>query len=299
MDQFAYSPVKTDAQQDEPVYNQSTLAAAILGRMAASNDKILSSLKPNSSPPEQLKIPEADARTLLQIAKYGSETPRQGSEILTYILSELTQPGQQSRPPVLLAVDGLNHWMTLTDYKTPEMARIHAHQFVIIRNFLEHLFTANHPLSYGGLVIGASTGSNTKAVPAFELLTRQCAALRNGTKPDDPSFPLPGAFQYLDPRPLSLLDPNANTQVMDLQGLSKQETGFLLEYFVLSGILKEHITKENVAEKWALSGNGIVGQLCALGTRARIDPEKIVTTKIGTYEGIRVGQGEHRPRKLA
>ena len=64
---------------------------------------------------------------------------------------------------------------------------------------------------------------------------------------------------------------------------------------MLSGILKEDVTKENVSEKWTLSGGGIVGQLCALGKRARIDPEKVVT-KWGTDEGVKVGMGEHRPR---
>lgn len=298
LDHFAYATAENKADElEDQMYDQNTLACAILGRMAASNNAVLSKLTPTPSMADQLPTEVKGLKTLQAICKAGEEATRSGASILTYILAELTQPNDQYRPPVMITVDGLDHWMTLTKYRNADLNPIHAHQFTFINTFLNLLFSSKSSLASGGIILGARSASNPPSVPAFDLLLRQLTALNEGTKPNDPTFPLPGAYQYLDPKPLNLLDPAANTRIMHLEGLSKTECKMLMEYFVLSGILKEDLTRDNIAEKWAMSGNGNVGQLCALGARARIDPEKQVTY-FGTHEGVKMGQGEHKPKSV-
>lgn len=296
IDHFAYAPAAKSSDSDVQTYTQSTLAAAILSRMASANNSVLSKLQPNSPPPEALHIPAAEANTFQTIAKYGAGNPRNAQAIFDYLVAELTQPGKGHRPPVLFCVDGLDHWMGPSKYRSSEHEIIHAHQFSTIRTFNNLLFSHKHSLANGGIILGATSGSNVPNFPSFTILQRQLATLQKGIQPDSDEFPLPAPYQKVDSNVLSLLDPKAGTQIMELKGVSKPETAALIQYYVSSGILKEDVTAENVSEKWTLSGGGVVGQLCKLGERARIDPEKIVT-RWGTDEGMKVGQGAHRPRK--
>lgn len=292
---FAYAPLPKEAKQDAQLYTQSTLTAAILERTAKANAAVLSQLTPNNPPPKSLQIPSAQAKTLHGIASWGAENPAVAHDTFTYLLTELTGPGNATRPPLLFAVDSLDHWMGLTKYRDSEYNLIHAHQLTVVRTFLDLLFSGKQKLANGGIIMAATTESNSPATPGFDVLLKQIKALREGTKPTDESFPLPGPYQKVDSRTLGLLNPSAGTELLSLGGVSKAELASLMKYFVLSGILKEDVTPETVSEKWSVSGGGNVGEFCRWGERARIDPEKLVT-RFGTNEGVKIGQGEHRPR---
>ena len=208
-------------------------------------------------------------------------------------MNELTVEG---RPPILFAVDGLDHWMGPTEYRNSDHDIIHSHQFTIVQFFLKALFE-NTSLPNGGMILGATTASSNPIYPTFNLVLEQIAALNKGIKPTSTSFPLPPPYQKLDPRVSSLLDTAtaANTTVKELKGLSKHETRGLLQYFQKSGLLKERVDEVVLGEKWTMSGSGNIGELCKVGGRARIDPEKVLAN-IGTNLGIRMGQGEHVPK---
>lgn len=50
-------------------------------------------------------------------------------------------------------------------------------------------------------------------------------------------------------------------EVLRLKGLSKTEARGLMEYWAKSGVLRCKVDEESVTEKWALAGNGIVGEI--------------------------------------
>ncbi len=148
------------------------------------------------------------------------------------------------------------------------------------------------------MVVGATCRSNSPVCPTLDVLLKQITALNEGLSLTDQNFPMPSPYARADPKVLSLLPSSASTdqlKVTSLKGLTKAETTGLLKYFTNSGILKDAITEQSIAEKWTMSSGGVVGQLCKLGVAARIDPEKKVSV-LGTHEGVRVGQGEHRPK---
>lgn len=49
--------------------------------------------------------------------------------------------------------------------------------------------------------------------------------------------------------------------VLRLKGLSKAEARGLMEYWAASGLLRQRVDERTVTEKWALAGNGIVGEI--------------------------------------
>ncbi|CZR50997.1 related to ribosomal protein [Phialocephala subalpina] len=52
-----------------------------------------------------------------------------------------------------------------------------------------------------------------------------------------------------------------NVDVLSLKGISRAEARALMEYWAQSGVLRQRVDEESVAEKWALAGNGIVGEI--------------------------------------
>ncbi|RMD43963.1 hypothetical protein DV735_g1163, partial [Chaetothyriales sp. CBS 134920] len=290
----SYAPLDA-SEENGPhrTYVQPSLTAALLSRIAYSNEAVLQALKPQTTPPDSLftKAP----KTLADVAIYGADHPAQSWPVFTYLMSELTSPG---RPPLLVAIDGLDHWMGPSSYRNSDYEIIHSHQFTPVRYFLDSLFSnTTLPLPNGGLVLAATTASNKPTSPTFSILLEQTAALNNGLDPSNPLFPLPAPYQKLDSRVASLLDTaaTANTTITQLHGLSKPETRGLLDYYLKSGLLREAVNDNLVSELWTLSGSGNVGDLCKLAVRSRVDPAKVLTT-FGTSEGIRRGQGEHIPK---
>jgi len=50
-------------------------------------------------------------------------------------------------------------------------------------------------------------------------------------------------------------------EILQLKGLSKVEARGLMEYWAKSGMLRSRVDEKTVTEKWAVAGNGIIGEI--------------------------------------
>ncbi|KAF8866643.1 hypothetical protein BDZ45DRAFT_720188 [Acephala macrosclerotiorum] len=95
------------------------------------------------------------------------------------------------------------------------------------------------------------------------------------TNPSPEPMSNPTPYQPLQPKELQLTprdpfekayDARADAvlksiEVLSLKGISKTEARGLMEYWAQSGVLRQRVDEESIAEKWALAGNGIVGEI--------------------------------------
>ena len=241
--------------------------------MAYANEKVLSSLKVSRQYPNVTTKPNMN---LQDLALLGIKEPAVAWSVWQAVWAELMEPNDPSkaerRPPILIAVDGIDHWMSLSKYRSAEYNLIHAHQFTLIRQILSLLFPGPSPtndLVNGGMVLAATTSSHSPNTPSFNLLLRQLIARGSGVQPTDQGFPMPEPYSKVDQSVLDLLYSGGETKAQVLKGLSRDETRGLLEYFARSGILKENISQTLVGEHWSLSGGGVIGELAKFGTRIR------------------------------
>lgn len=59
-------------------------------------------------------------------------------------------------------------------------------------------------------------------------------------------------------------------EILQLKGLSRAEARGLMEYWAQSGVLRTRVDETTVTEKWAVAGNGIVGEIERNALRMRI-----------------------------
>ncbi|KAL7901342.1 mitochondrial ribosomal death-associated protein 3 domain-containing protein [Trichoderma sp. SZMC 28014] len=169
---------------------------------------------------------------------------------LSALWTELTQPGQ---PPVLLTLDGLAHINKVSEYRDPSFNIVHAHELVLVRMFVDAL-SGKTKLPNGGAVIAATSQNNTHYHPSQELVLAQLEAGQAGRE-----VPKPNAYERkYDDR---VYDALKNSTVLRLEGVSKDEARVLMEYWGASGMLRSVLDTRAVAEKWALGGHGIVGEM--------------------------------------
>lgn len=261
------------------MYIQPQLASDLLARLAHSNASVLSSLRPIHNHSATLPKSANKLKSLKDLALLGANEHHIAPQVWDAVWKELTVKPENAkegsaRPPVLIAIDGVNFWMDFTRYKSSDYKPIHAHQFTLIKQFLDLLFPATKTqtaLPHGGVVMAATTKSNHPTTPTFEHITTQI--VQRQANPDSPYTP---DLSYTDPymtkvdsRVWELRNRSEHTDLVDLKGLSRPESKGLLEYFAKSGIFKEAVTDGAVSEKWSLSGGGIVGELCKLSGRLR------------------------------
>lgn len=171
---------------------------------------------------------------------------------LKALWTELTLPG---RPPVLLCLDGLSHISMLSDYRSPNFEPVHAHDLTLVGLFVDAL-SGKTKLPNGGAVLAATSGNNNHKHPSQELVLAQLEAGQAGKKDEIPT-PDPYERQY-DERVYESLK---NSYVLRIEGMSMKETTTLMEYWGASGLVRNALTSQYVAEKWALAGHGNVGEL--------------------------------------
>ncbi len=250
------------------IYNQPKLTAELLQRISKSNEKVLKRIPLAHA----YKFDEYDPKDLYSLAVIGVQETSLSWRVWQTLWKELTSSSEQPRPPVLVALDGIDHWMTLSKYRSADFKPIHAHQLAPIRHFFEVLFNqdgAEH-LANGGMVLAATTGSNAPSAPAFELLTKQLDACARGLKMGEDGFPMPQPYETVDQRVLNLLEGSAGLDLQRLKGLEKDvEARGLLEYFARSGVFREVVSERTVGEKWSLAGGGVIGELARFGARLR------------------------------
>ncbi|EER25939.1 hypothetical protein CPC735_043830 [Coccidioides posadasii C735 delta SOWgp] len=262
-------------------YVQKNAAAQLLERIAQANKDVLSKLF-ISRQHSQLASVFHPNMSLLELATTGSQQAELAWPAFQALWSELTvtKPAEAAegfkpfalRPPVLITIDGISHWMQDTKYFNAEYEPIHAHDLTFVNHFLSLASSPAISMPNGGLVLYATSTSNNPAIHTFDLGIKQLSARCSGVNPTSSAFPLPGPYEKLDARVSSFFNEAKGLGLVNLGGLSKDETRGLLEYYALSGIMRERITESLVAEKWGLSGGGVIGELERMGKRMRVMP---------------------------
>ncbi len=156
-------------------------------------------------------------------------------------------------------------------YRNNEHKFIHAHQFSLVKQFVNLLFSPSAEKSFvnGGMVFFSTSGSNSPAFPTFDLLLSQMRAIQHQhIAPGDADFPLPKPYSKADERVMALSGPataEGNVNLMDLKGLSREESRGYLEYFARSGLLHKTVTDGFVGEMRGLEWWGRCGGVGAVG----------------------------------
>ncbi|KAI9833460.1 MAG: hypothetical protein M1819_003618 [Sarea resinae] len=255
----AYAPISGTGPTQ---YSQKTYTATLLSQISRANADVLSGLTLAHKHPK-VPIPLQSNMSLQRLADLGARDPDIAWPIFQALWTELTVPAESAsststttRPPVLLALDGLAHVMKHSLYRSADFSPIHAHDLALVRFFTSHLSGAL-TLPQGGAVLAATSESNTPSAPAMALALAQNEAIQaSSTTASGP--PQPNPFQPLDDRVLAALKDVPTTR---LAGLSRDEARALMEYWALSGVLRRRVDEGLVAEKWTLAGHGVVGEL--------------------------------------
>jgi small subunit ribosomal protein S29 len=164
--------------------------------------------------------------------------------------AEITAAG---RPPVLMCLDSLSFVMQDSLYRAPDYSLIHSHDLAIVDHFMTYL-SGSAPLPNGGAIIAATNRSHAPVSKSLNLALQQAEDRRAGR---DITQKDPFEKKY-DQRAEKAMK---GVEVMKLKGLSKKEARGLMEYWARSGVLRTTVDEEFVAERWALAGNGIVGEI--------------------------------------
>lgn len=237
-----YAPIP-----DTPIYSQPNYAAAWLGQIGKANAEVLSKLEVAQS--HELPIPIPPKTTLARLTELGARDPEIAWPVFEAFWSEITSAG---RPSILLTVDGLSHMMKESAYRSPEFELIHCHDLAVIKLLVEHL-SGSKKLPNGGAVFAATSKGNAPLSYATSLAITQQIERQAGKEitPRDP-------FTKIDERAYKSLQ---KAQVLKLKGLSKAEARGLMEYWAASGVLRSRVDEKTVAEKWAIAGHGVVGEI--------------------------------------
>lgn len=277
-----YAPL-SDENPDLYVQNEAT--ASLLSRTVAANEKVLSKLNVSQQHPTLPTV--KPGMTLADLAKVGVQDQANAWPVFQALWKELTATSATSgleknfspRPPMLVTVDGLGHWMQKSAYRSAKFELIHAHDLVFVRHFLDLLKPGKgtSTLPNGGAVLYSTSTSNNPSIHGFDVAVKQVAARHAGVDPSSPEFPLPNAYSYPDPRiletfnfPKPTVAKEGMLSVQELGGLTKDEARGFLEYFARSGLLRETVSDEWASEKWTLAGGGVIGELEKLGRRVRV-----------------------------
>ncbi|KAL4779344.1 mitochondrial ribosomal death-associated protein 3-domain-containing protein [Aspergillus varians] len=277
-----YAPL---SDENPNLYVQNEATASLLSRTATANEKVLSKLRVSQQHPTLSAI--KPGMTLDELAKIGVQDHANAWPIFQALWAELTATSATAglekhfspRPPTLVTVDGLAHWMKDSAYRSAKHELIHAHNLVFVRHFLGLLKPGKGKptLPNGGALLYATSASNSPFINGLDVALKQAAARRAGIDPSAPEFPIPRAYSYPDPRILEVFNSSkptaANEGMLDVQelgGLTRDEARGFLEYFARSGLLRETVSDEWASEKWTLAGGGVIGELEKLGRRVRV-----------------------------
>lgn len=271
----AYSPIEGSKPTQ---YVQPNAVSALLTRTVEANREVLSTLKVSQKHPGLSGLKPTS--TLEDLAKLGFQDAAVAWTVFQALWAELNAtaaaPGMEksfeARPPMLVAVDGLAHWMTETAYRDADFKPVHAHDLIFVQHFVS-LLKSGQSLKNGGMLLYATSTSNSPSNYSLEVGLNQLAARQAGIAPTSEEYPQPEAYSNPDARVLDLFKPatgkESALELQTLGGLTRDETRGFLEYFAHSGLLRESVNEEWIGEKWTLSGGGIIGELEKLGRHVR------------------------------
>ncbi|ESZ96267.1 hypothetical protein SBOR_3322 [Sclerotinia borealis F-4128] len=239
------------------LFSQPTYTAAWLERIGKANEAVLDKLQLSQEHNLPIDIPENT--TLLRLCQLGTREPEHSWPIFQAFWKEITAA---DRPPILMSLDGLQWIMKDSLYRNADFSLIHAHDLTVINHFVQYL-SGEKTLPNGGAVIAATSRSHAPISRSTDLAIMQQI---NRQAEEEITERDPFEKKY-DERADKALQ---GVKVLWLNGLSKREARSLMEYWAQSGLLRQRVDEKIVTEKWALAGNGIVGELERGSLRMRI-----------------------------
>ncbi|KJR83784.1 mitochondrial ribosomal protein [Sporothrix schenckii 1099-18] len=247
--EYAPVPNTSPLQFTQPNYTLRLLQAVL-----AANGDLLTKYT-TSRAYDDLVNPVAAGSTLHDLVSAAKE-PDHAWPVFQALWAELCDPSTTTlpRPPVLFTLDGLAHIMRVSDYRAPNFERIHSHDLLLVRAFVDALGGAT-PFPHGAAILAATTRNNAPLNPTMDLAIRQ--RLAEQSKADDIPQPEP-FFRHYDDRVSAALK---TVEALELKGLNRTESRALLEYWAASGVLRERVDEGQVAQAMILSGNGVVGEM--------------------------------------
>lgn len=281
----SYAPVP----DTNPVqYLQKHCTAKLLSQILSANRAVLALLTLSLPPSGRFPLRLQRDTTLAQVAEMGANDPEIAWDAFNLFWHEIT--ASESRPPVMVTIDSLSYLMKETEYRSADFSPIHALDFVLINHFLS-LLSGSKPLGpSGGMVLAATSGTNNPHVESLNFAIQQLLARQEqGDIPDlDP-------WKNLDPRVLELLTGHPQgvqhtdqgtsssffgVEVQQLEGLTKDESRELIEYFAKSGLVREVVDEKYVGNLWTLTGGGVVREIERALLRFTVSsPDAIVIKK--------------------
>jgi len=282
-------------------YIQKHYTATLLSQIHRTNRSVLSNLTLSTPPPEGFPINLRGDTSLAQLAEIGANEPEIAWPFFNLLWRELTAPLptiSEPRPPILLGIDCLSHLMTETKYRSSDFKPIHAHDLSLVSHFISHLSGAKSLGPSGGMVLAATSESNSPRVDSLEFALKQLLARQaqqsalSSADGSQNSIPIPDPWKPLDPRVMEAMTgipnglvnetgdkksaPFRGVEVQHVAGLSKAETRTLIEYFAKSGLLSDVVNETFVGRTWTFSGGGIVGEVEKAVMRLRAEVKKEV-----------------------
>lgn len=284
----SYAPDGHAAEGEQQSYIQPTATSNLLAAISESNKPLLSTLQLSQT--HTLPIPIQPNMSLYRFAQLGVQDKQLAWPIYSALWRELTTAG---RPRILFTVDGASHFLRETGYTGPDLRPIHALDLRLPRQAVD-LLTGNSnnsnrdndnassmsALPNGGLVLVEDSMSNRPSNVALDFAARRARVLAAavGPKPEASSVkraikgvdaqgvPAWNPLVAVDRRAMDVLVPSqgqdqAAYEIMDVGGMSREETKGVMEYYARSGLFTARIDAALVGEKWTLSGGGIIGEV--------------------------------------
>jgi small subunit ribosomal protein S29 len=231
------------------MYSQNTYTANWLGQIAKSNAKILQALKVSQQ--HELPMNIEEGMTLARLCELGAIDKEVSWPVFKAFWSEITDAG---RPPVLITLDSLSHVLQNSAYRDAAFKPIHSHDLAIVGHFMDCL-SGKNKLVNGGAVIAATNRSHGPISKSLELAIKQTLEAQQGGEVVTKRDPFEKNYDERSDKVLQ------EFEVLQLKGLSKLEAMGLMEYWAKSGVLRSRVDEKTVTEKWAVAGNGIVGEI--------------------------------------
>ncbi|PMD19641.1 hypothetical protein NA56DRAFT_724186 [Hyaloscypha hepaticicola] len=249
------------------LFTQPTYTATLLSRINKANP-ILADMEISLT--HSLPIPIQSNISLSRLCELGARDPDVAWPIFQAFWAELMAEGM---PPVLLSLDGLSNIMRESMYLAPDTSKVHAHDLALIDHFVNYL-SGKRRLENGGAVLAAASRSHAPTSKSMELVLKQLVELQKGEEEITEKDPFEKSYDDRVEWALGVGSEKATkagpVEVLKLKGLSKKEARGLMEYWAKSGVLRKKVDEKEVAEKWALAGNGVVAEIERGALRMRI-----------------------------
>ena len=244
---------------------QMDTTSKFLESIAEANKSVLQNMAMSQSY-TGIPLDSAKKVSLYQLAMEGSESDLSW-QVFSALWNELTLPNTAEiesigpRPPILYCADNISHLFVPSKYHILDgqdyLQPIHALDLALPRHFVDHL-TGAESFPNGGIVLGATSNSDYVQCPPLEVGIKLAKARLQSSSSDPQVSDFWNPLQRIDQR---VMDICSNLDVLTLNGISKDDAKALIEHWAQSGLVRNRVDDSLVAEKWTLSGGGILGEL--------------------------------------